>query len=496
MIALSRPRRGAAAALAALVTSASAGAQPAAAPEIPAREYAARRDSLAARIDSGVVVAFGGRRPVTDYGPFFQLPAFHYLTNFHEPDAAFVMVVRRGRGTGTLFVTPSDPRRAFYDGRRPDSAAVTRALGLVARPASALPAVLDSLARTGLPFHTLDDFEAADFQRADSLTRGRAAIQALTARHPRLVVRDAHQIVDALRARKSDAEVAIIKRAVEISSQAFVELMRAPQPTTEYELQAVLEYHFKRLGAARPAYGSIVGAGANGTTLHYMRDSGDARPGDLVVMDAAAEYRGYAADITRTVPVTGRFTPEQRAIYQLVLDAQKAAERNSRPGMTAAAAHDSSWDVRARGLARLGLIESDTATFDPPWPADCARQPRQCRQATLWTIHGISHGIGLEVHDPAQFYTGDRTFRPGDTFTIEPGIYVTARSLDALPDTPRNRRFIARVRPVVTRYENTGVRIEDDYLVTRDGLERLSTPPREIDEIEALMRRRAPRVVP
>ena len=227
-----------------------------------------------------------------------------------------------------------------------------------------------------------------------------------------------------------------------------------------------------------------------------MRDSGEVGPGDLVVMDAAAEYRGYAADVTRTIPVSGRFTPEQRAIYQLVRDGQAAAERNSRAGLPAAAAQDSSWDVRARGLARLGLVESDTAAFDPPWPADCARAPRACRQATLWTIHGISHGIGLEVHDPAQFYTGDRVFRQGDAFTIEPGIYVTQRSLDALPDTPRNRAFVAKVRAAVARYENTGVRIEDDYVVTERGLERLSTPPREIDEIEALMQRRAPRVVP
>jgi Xaa-Pro aminopeptidase len=145
--------------------------------------------------------------------------------------------------------------------------------------------------------------------------------------------------------------------------------------------------------------------------------------------------------------------------------------------------------VRARGLAALGLVDSANATFDPPWPANCEQQPASCRQATLFTIHGISHGIGLAVHDPAQFYDGQRTYRPGDVFTIEPGIYVSTRLLDILPDTPRNRAWIARVRPVVQRYENTGVRIEDDYLVTETGLERLTKAPREIAEIEALMRR-------
>jgi Xaa-Pro aminopeptidase len=220
------------------------------------------------------------------------------------------------------------------------------------------------------------------------------------------------------------------------------------------------------------------------------------KPGDLVVMDAATEYEGYAADVTRTIPVSGRYTAEQRAIYQLVRDAQAAAERNSKPGMSAAAAHDSSFDIRARGLAALGLVESVDARLDLPWPANCDSNPRNCTQAKFWTIHGISHGIGLEVHDPAQFYTGEKVFREGDAFTIEPGIYIGTAMLDALPDTPRNRAFIAKVKPVVERYQNTAVRIEDDYLITEKGLERISSAPREIEEIEALMRTRPRKLVP
>jgi Xaa-Pro aminopeptidase len=468
----------------------------AAAAQITAAEVAARRDSLAARVDSGVVVALGGRTPITDFGPFFQIPAFQYLTKFDEPDAAFVMIARKGRGTSYLFVTPSDPRRAFYYGHRPDSATVARSLGLTSRPFTALVPVLDSLARTGLPFYTLTDFEAADFARADSLTRGREMMQALAARHPGLVVRDAHGIVDQLRARKTPAELALIKRAAEISAEGHLAAMQAPQPSHEYELQAVIEYTFKKLGAARPAYGSIVGAGANGTQLHYMKDMGPAKPGDLVVIDAGAEYQGYAADVTRTIPVSGTFTKEQRALYQLVRDAQAAAERNARPGLSAAAAQDSSVEVRVRGLASLGLIESAEATFDPPWQVDCTRQPRACRQANFWMIHGISHGLGLEVHDPQQSQYGDRTYKIGDAFVLEPGIYVSTAMLDALPDTPKNRAFISKVRPVVQRYQNTGVRIEDDYIITERGVERVSLAPREIDEIEAVMKRRGQKVVP
>jgi Xaa-Pro aminopeptidase len=463
--------------------------------QIPEREFAARRDSLAKRVDSGVVIAFGGRTPITDFGPFHQLPAFHYLTNFDEPDAAFVMVVRRGVGSSTLFITPVEPRSAFYYGWRPDSAAVRRLHALTARPFAALATVADSLAAMGLPVYTLNDFEDADFARADSLTRGRAFVRGISQRHPELAVKDAHPIVDELRAKKSAAEVALLRRAAEISSEGHRAAMLAPVPQHEYELQAVLEYNFTRLGGTRPAYGSIVGSGQNGTQLHYMKDRGATKPGDLVVMDAATEYEGYAADITRTIPVSGTFTAEQRQIYQLVRDAQAAAERNAKPGRSAQAAQDSSTVVRARGLAALGLIESVDATFDPPWQANCDRMPGSCKQANFWMIHGISHGLGLAVHDPAQFSFGDHVYKPGDAFTIEPGIYVSARMLDALPDTPKNRAFIAKVKPIVARYENTGVRIEDDYIITDTGVERISSAPREIAEIETLMKRRT-RTVP
>ena len=467
--------------------------------QISTAEIASRRDSLAARIGDGVVLAFGGRTPVTDFGTFYQLPAFHYLTGYDEPDAAFLLVAHGGRPSGMLFVMPVDPRRAFYYGFRPDSATIARSLQLLSRPISALASTVDSLVGAGLPLYTLGDFEDADFARVDSLTRGQEFVRALSVRHPALVVKDGHQIVDQLRARKSPAEVALLKKAAEISSEGHRVVMQAPAPQHEYEIAALIEYTFKRLGAERAAYGSIVGAGVNGTQLHYMKDTAAARPGDLVVIDAAAEYHGYAADITRTLPVSGTFTPAQRAIYQLVRDAQAAAERVAKPGASARAAEDSSFAVRARGLAALGLIDSIGATIDPPWNVDCnaVPHPRPCTQAYFWMIHGISHGLGLAVHDPAQFYYGERTYQPGDAFTIEPGIYISTRALAALPDTPRNRAYVARVRSTVQKYENTGVRIEDDYVVTQSGIERISVgAPREIAEIEALAKMRGAKPVP
>ena len=463
--------------------------------QIPATEFAARREALAARIENGVLVSFGGRALVNDFGTFFQAPPFHYLTNYDEPDAAFVMVVRNKQAAATLFVTRLNARTAFYYGQRADTGDVRKLYGVNGRPFSALAALVDSLAGAGLPFYTIADVEDADFAGADTLTRGRLFMKSFATAHPKVALRDAEPLVAELRAKKSAAEIALLKRAAEISSEGHRAAMLAANPSHEYELRAALEYSFTKFGAERPAYGSIVGAGINGTQLHYMKDTDPVGPADLVVMDAAAEYHGYAADITRTIPVSGTFTPAQREIYQLVRDAQSTAERNSKPGMKLSAAQDSSVAVRAKGLAALGLIESATASIDPPWPVDCAKQPGQCTQANYWMIHGISHGLGLAVHDPVQSSFGDRTLKIGDAFTIEPGIYVSTRALDVLPDTPKNRAFIAAVRTKVLRYQNTGVRIEDDYIISEKGLERISTAPRDIDEIEALMKQR-PRVQP
>ena len=454
-------------------------------------DAATRRDALAARIDSGVVVAFGGRALVHDFSTFFQLPTFRYLTEFNEPDAALVMVVRNKKAISTLFVTPLDARTAFYYGRRTDSTVSRQTHGIDARSFAAMNGVLDSLAATGLPFYHVPDVETADFSRNDSLTRGQQAIKRLGAQFPSLKFQNGMPLVAQLRAKKSDAELALLRQAAQISAEGHRAAMLTANPQHEFELRAALEYEFTRRGAERPAYGSIVGAGINGTQLHYMKDSDPATPGDLVVMDAAAEYRGYAADITRTIPVSGTYTPAQRQIYQLVRDAQDIAERMSKPGMSVRAASDSSVAVRARGLAALGLIESVDASFDPPWLVNCATNPAPCKQSNLWMIHGISHGLGLEVHDPLQGTGPNAAFQVGDAFTIEPGIYIGTRALDVLPDTPKNRAFIATVRTTVLKYQNTGVRIEDDYVITSKGLERISLVPREMEEIEALMKRRA-----
>lgn len=461
-----------------------------AAQSIGAAEYAVRRDSLAARIGSGIVVAFGAPAP-TGIARAGQLPAFRYLTGFLEPDAALKLVVRDGRARGTLYTQPRDPRRALYDGFPPDSTTVARETGLAARSIDALRPALDSLAGSGLTVYPLRDYRGSDYAESDSLTRGASFLRKFAERHPGLVLRDAHPIVDSLRARKSPAELTLLRRAIDVTVTAHREVMRTVRPGMwEYEVEALFSSAFRRTGGDGPAFGSIVGSGPNSTQYHYETNNRRMLAGEVVVMDVGAGWAGYAADVTRTIPVSGRFTPDQRVVYQIVRDAQAAAERVASPGVPYAAWRDSAQAIIARGVARLGLTEGVDATFDPPWAEQCRSRPVRCTQSFLYMAHGLGHGIGLEVHDPPGVGYAIGAFAPGDVFTIEPGIYVSTRLLDILPDTPKNRAMIARVRAAVRRYENIGVRIEDDYAITGTGVEWLSRAPREIADVEAAMARR------
>jgi Xaa-Pro aminopeptidase len=403
-----------------------------------------------------------------------------------------VLVLRGGRATGTLFTQARDPRRALYDGFPPDSAAVARATGLGARSIAALGPWLDSLAGTGRTLYTLRDYAGNDYAESDSLTRGAVFMRAFAEDHPRLEVRDAHPVVDSLRARKSPAELDLLRRAIGVTVAAQREAMATVRPGMwEYQVEALFSSAFRRTGGDGPAFGSIIGSGPNSTQYHYEANSRQMQAGDVLVMDVGAGWSGYAADVTRTVPVSGRFTAEQRAVYQIVRDAQHAAELVARPGASYQAWRDSARAVVARGVARLGLTEGVDATFDPPWADQCRQEAVRCTQAFLYMAHGLGHGIGLEVHDPPHPWKDTGTFAPGDVFTIEPGVYVSTRLLDILPDTPRNRAMIAKVRAAVARYDNIGIRIEDDYAITPTGLEWLSRAPREIAEVEAAMVRRA-----
>jgi Xaa-Pro aminopeptidase len=461
--------------------------------QVPGNEYAARRAALVADIDSGVVVAFGGVEPVNYWPNFYQLPAFYYLTGFAETDAALVLVKRNGTVTSSMFVPTRNATQARWIGERTGVQQLQNKVGIPGREISGLAPGLDSLAASGLPWYIVPDGQSSDYSAEDSLTRGAHFLTQLQVRHPRLVVRSLDSTVSRLRAKKSGAEIDLLRKAVQISGRAHLEAMRAIAPGCgENEIQALLEGAFRRFGGDRPAYGSIVGSGPNATVLHYMADNRTMQDGELLLIDAAASYDHYAADITRTLPVNGRFTPAQREIYQLVRDVQEAFARQIKPGVTVTAANDAAKEVMTRGLLHLGLISSADATIDAPEGFHCPQTG--CSERSLYALHGYGgHGIGLEVHDPAQYYNGEMRFRAGDVFTVEPGLYFSPELLASLPDTPKNRAMLAKTRRAFERYKGIGVRIEDDYALTERGLEWLSSGvPREISEVETLMREREP----
>jgi Xaa-Pro aminopeptidase len=455
--------------------------------QISDAEYAARRDTLAARIGSNAVVLCFGERDPIGFPAFYQVPAFRYLTGIDEPNAVLVLVTGSHGVDGMLFREARSVRDIMTDGPLEAPVAVERRTGLRVRPLSELRAAVDSLLGGGRALYTLRDVRPYGGS-PDSLTRGTAFVADLRRRSPEVHPRPADAALDLMRARKSPAEQALLRASAERASDAMTDAMRSVRPgLREYELQALVEYGFRSRGADRPSFATNVSAGANATTVHHRAADEQLESGQLVLVDAGAAYRGYASDVTRTVPVNGRFTTDQRAIYQLVRDAQAAAERQVRLGAPVSAMDDSARAVIARGLATLGVIESPDAVFDPPWAAQCTRAPVLCRQSFLFYSHGLGHDLGLEVHDPVPLRRSDRRFAAGDAFTIEPGVYVSMRRLALLPDTPRNRAFISRVRAAVERYDGIGVRIEDDYLVTDRGVERISRTPREIAEIEALI---------
>jgi Xaa-Pro aminopeptidase len=455
--------------------------------QVMASEYAARRAALAEQLRDGVFLAFGEDEPVPDFLPWAQEPNFRYLTGIVEPGAALVIEKWRETVREMLFVLPRDPVREVWEGTRLGADGATRLTGMPARTIDELFPTVEAMLSRHARLFTLHPVPAQD-AFAGVLNRDQQLIRILLQNHPDVVVQPVTEMVRRLRIVKSPAELDLIRRAVYITNLAHVEAMRAVRPgMNEFEIQALIEGTFRRYGAERPAFGSIVGSGPNSTILHYKAADRFMQAEDMVVIDIGASWGGYAADVTRTLPVDGMFSAEQRAIYQTVLDAQKAAEALGRPGASWMQMSDTADRVIAESLSRLGLIEGPDAEYDCAVPR-FADEAGVCHQIRLYYMHGLGHGIGLDVHDP-DFRQYDDRLSEGVAFTIEPGVYVRADALDYLPDTPRNRAMIERLRPAVQRYQNIGVRLEDDYIVTADGLERLTAAaPREIDDIEALMR--------
>jgi Xaa-Pro aminopeptidase len=459
--------------------------EPPAGPATPitAAEYATRRAGLAAEMGDGLLLVLGAPEPAADYLPFAQRSSFRYLTGITEPAAALLVEKRGGQVEELLLVLPRDPARETWEGRRLGAAGARALTGI---PATTIDRLLPEL-EARLPGHgTLYTIGG----RPPAPGPGRVMnpeqqlLARLLERHPDLVVRDLAPSMDALRAFKSPAEIDLLRRAIHITVLAHREATRAAAPgMNEFEIQGLIEYTFRRHGAEGTGFASIVGSGPNSTTLHYNENDRFMAAGEVLLMDIGASYRGYTADVTRTIPVDGTYGPRQREIYTIVLEAQKAAEALLRPGATWDQLNAAAEDVIARGLAELGLIDAADATYR----CDSPRFGVVCPQYRLYYMHGLGHGIGLDVHDPEASYFGP--FVPGSIFTIEPGVYVRDDALDHLPDTPENRALAERLRPTLHRFVHIGVRLEDNYLVTDAGFERLTAgAPREMAQIEALMR--------
>jgi Xaa-Pro aminopeptidase len=280
--------------------------------------------------------------------------------------------------------------------------------------------------------------------------------------HPPETIIDPATIVHEMRVLKSEDEIAIMQAAADIAAEAHCEAMKAVRPgMQEYQIEALIEQTFRRHGASGPAYTSIVGGGANATVLHYINNDGELRDGDLLLLDAGAEYKGYASDITRTFPINGRYTKAQRDIYDLVLKAQMSCVEMVRPGVTHDQLKQHSIEVLTEGMVELGLLEGKTEELIKE------------KKYEKFYMHGLGHMLGIDVHDVGRYYYGteSRALEPGVVMTVEPGIYIA-------PDA----------KDVPEKYLGIGVRIEDDVLCTNNGPRVLTTKvPKHAEEIEELM---------
>jgi Xaa-Pro aminopeptidase len=407
--------------------------------------------------DDAVAVVLGGvegRTSVDDPAEFTQNPDLYYLTGTPEPGSALVLVpggaVVEGRTVHEiLFVPPRDPELEIWLGRRfgPRRAQMELGVELALSNERFAEVVGLLLSQAGRRAYLVDLPVAVPPNTPLSDQMG-AVVEAIQGHGGALDDAVLTRLLRDLRETKTPEEVALLRRAIDITAQAHRDVLASVRAGwTEYEIEALIEYTFHRMGSEAPGFPSIVASGENSVLLHYESNRRATRAGDLVVIDIGASYRGYTADVTRTIPVDGRFTPEQRTIYDIVLAAQRAAIEAARAGRSFGAPGEAASRVLARGLAKAGLIRNDS---------DYAGLRR-------FFPHGTSHHLGLQVHDVGGF----GALREGMVITVEPGIYI------------------APAEDVDPRWWNIGVRIEDDVLITSGDPEVLSAgAPKDPDEIE------------
>jgi len=419
------------------------------------------------RMDQKSVAIIPGAREATRSNDtqyrFRQDSDFLYLTGFEEPEAIAIVSPAREQKF-TLFVRPRDPEREIWDGRRAGVEGARSEYGAdeslpIVEFHGKLQEILDGAEKLYYRLGVNPDLD-------HTIIREIARMRALNRKpiHPPQTIIDPATIVHEMRVLKSPEEIELMQRAADIAAEAHVEAMKAARPgMKEYEIEALIEQIFRRLGAAAPAYTSIIGAGVNATILHYINNDGELKGGDLLLIDAGAEYKGYASDITRTFPISGRYTKAQREIYDLVLDAQMSCVEMVRPGTTHDDLKSHSIEVLTKGMVRLGLLQGD--------PAELIKE----KKYEQFYMHGLGHMLGIDVHDVGRYYYDkkSRALEPGVVMTVEPGLYIN-------PNT----------KGIPEQYLGIGVRIEDDVLCTANGPRVLTNKvPKKAEEIEKLMAR-------
>lgn len=399
----------------------------------------------------------------TEY-KFRQDSDFLYLTDFPEPDA--IAVVTPGKLVKySMFVRPHNPEMETWFGKRQGMKGTEENYGVeraysIDKFEEQLPKILDGHEKLYYRFGVdknldkliLNYFSKQRFQR-------------LKTPHPPHTIIDPTILIHEMRLFKTNEEIALMQKSADIACEAHKLAMKRTKPgMNEYQVEGMIESYFVEKGANGAAYNSIVGSGENATILHYVENSAKLKDGDLLLIDAGAEYEGYASDITRTFPINGKFTRAQREIYSIVLETQKACVDATIAGTTIKQRQDLSIEMLTEGMKKLGLLKGAVKTLIKK------------KAYMKYYMHGVGHYIGLDVHDAGRYFTdqkskNSRPFAPGMVLTVEPGIYVPANDKSA-----------------PAKYRGVGVRVEDDVLVTENGNKNLTTKvPKEIDEIEALM---------
>jgi Xaa-Pro aminopeptidase len=415
----------------------------------PNGDYQSRRSALAQTVD-GPIVIFGytGHEDASEVAVFFQEPHFYYLTGHDQPGAALLLIPdRSGKSAADspeslreiLYLPARDPAQEIWEGPKigPNDPGIAGKTGFQSvEPFEKLKDDLANLAKTYKTFYTLMPPEHEEGY--PHLTESVAAIRAAI---PQATLKDIAPQLDAMRQVKSPGELALMQKAIDVSIDAHFDAMKTMRPGLfEYQIAARMKEVHEWGGCEREAYAPIVGTGFNSTVLHYSVLDDQIKDGDVVVIDVGGEYGGYAADITRTLPADGKFTPRQREIYDIVLGAQTAALAALKPGAVLYGGKDSLQQIVTDYINSHG-------------------HDKEGRALGRYYPHGVSHHLGLDVHDPGD---RNRPLEPGMVVTVEPGIYI--------PE------------------ENLGVRIEDDVLVTKDGYKLLTARlPRTADEIEKIM---------